>query len=71
MAGNVSKTIMQQVFDVLPKASPGLSYTDINTQVGAWSPITIKHAVRQLRQEGLVEREGTENSARFFRAAHD
>lgn len=69
MGGNVSKEIMSEVLQVIPAASPGLSYDEIHGYLGMWSPITIRHAVRQLKEEGLIEREGNAVSARFYRAA--
>lgn len=67
-SGTVSKDIAERVLSVLPTALPGLTYAEIHKRVDMWAPITIKHAVRQLREEGLIDRWGTENHAMFTRA---
>jgi transposase len=63
---NVSNTILERVLEALPTAG-GLSYQDIHARVGMWSLITIKHAVRQLKEKGLVIRGGTHQKPEFRR----
>jgi hypothetical protein len=69
--GTVSKDIAEQVLSVLPTALPGLTYAEIHERVDMWSRITIKHAVRQLREEGLIDRWGNENHAMFTKVMID
>lgn len=70
-SGTVSKDIAARVLSVLPTALPGLTYAEIHERVDMWSRITIKHAVRQLREEGLIDRWGNENRAMFTKVIID
>lgn len=67
-SGNVSITIIEKVLKALPTEG-GLSYQEIHARVGEWSIITIKHAVRQLKEEGLVIRGGSHQQPAFRRIA--
>ena len=58
---------MDQVLDVLPKNGVALSYVGVHDKMGVWSIITVKHALRQLREEGVVVRIGPHNSPKFAR----
>lgn len=57
-----------RVLRALPAAAPGLTYQAVHLQIGEWSIISVKHALRQLREEGLVVREGPHNAPEFRRA---
>lgn len=63
--GNVSHEMTDRVLRVLPTAAPGLTYQAVHSKIGEWSIISIKHALRQLREEGLVVREGSHNEPQF------
>lgn len=61
----MSDKICEQVLAAIPAVAPGLSYQAIHAKIGMWSIITVKHAVRQLREEGLVVREGSHQQPEF------
>jgi len=65
--GNTARTIAESVVDVLPTEPPGLSYDQIHTSIGMWSKVTIRHAIRQLIEEGRVHRAGTQSAPLFYR----
>lgn len=65
--GNVSHEMTERVLRVLPTAAPGLTYQAVHSKNGEWSIISVKHTIRQLREEGLVVREGSHQQPEFRR----
>ena len=65
----ISHKIVEQILEVLPTSAPGLSFQDVHARIGMWSLNTVKHGIRQLREEGLVIREGSHQHPEFRRIA--
>ena len=65
--GNVSHKMTDRVLRVLPTKAPGLTYQAVHSKIGEWSVTSVKHAIRQLREEGLVVREGSHQQPEFRR----
>lgn len=63
----ISRARMDQIYAVLPADGSPMTREEIQDEVGEWSAITIKHALRQLREEGSVLREGSHEKPTFRR----
>lgn len=52
MSGCISKKIMAEVEAVMPVSQPGMTPGELHGRVGQWAPVTVRHALRQLVEEG-------------------
>lgn len=64
--GSVSKELMQQVEAVLPSHGIGINHQDIRQRVDMWAPVTIKHAIRCLVEEGRAKKLGEHPNFRYL-----
>ena len=67
--GNPIEAVADVVRDALPTQAPGFTYEQIHESIGMWSKVTIRHAVRQLIEEGKVRRAGSHSAPLFYRAS--
>jgi len=63
--GHVSKTMMDDVERCLSSAF-GMAPIVIHERLGMWSPVSVRHALRQLLEEGRVSFTGP-NNRRLYR----
>lgn len=54
-----SRSIMDMVLSHLPADGSPMSRDELHASIELWAPVTIKHALRALREEGSVIREGS------------
>lgn len=63
-----SARLHDEVADAVPLgADAAASYAEIHAVVDCWSPITIRHAIRELIAAGRVKRAEGTRGARFYR----
>lgn len=63
-----SDSMLAEVLRALPQAPAELTPKQIHGRVGQWSYVTIKGALRRLRDSGLVIKGGTEREPVYRRA---
>lgn len=64
--GSISKELLEQVAAALPSHGIGINYQDIHQRVDMWAPVTIKHAIRCLVEEGRARKLGTHPNFRYL-----
>ena len=62
-----SPALLDEVAAALP-AGEGLRPAEIHARVGRWSPVTIRHALRQLVDDGRATFTGPDCQRRYRRA---
>lgn len=70
MSGAYSPAIVSEVELLLPVDGDGITHADIRKRVGRWAPVTLRGVIRQLVEEGRVERLGVHPGYRFRRVAN-
>lgn len=66
-----SPRTLDEVLAVLPGRDGALTPKQVQERVGRWAPITIRHALRELVEDGRASFTGDAGRRRYFNAALD
>lgn len=65
----ISKKITDAVYEAMPADGSSVVPIEVHRKMGMWSPITVRHALTQLYEEGRVTFTGSPGHRQYRRTA--